>query len=427
MKNLILITSHFPFGTGESFLESEFPFLERNFDRITIIAQDSTSEKTRIINEDIRVCRFNPSTTFEGFMAMPFLILRNLRLMTKIVKDEIRFRHRIDENLGVRKLLFLLRKTIKAIQMRDFIRNNIPQGNPADATVFYSYWLKTGAHAIAMLEYPGIIRIARAHGSDLYEERTGNGYLPLMWFLPEKLDSIFFISENGRSYFQDKLRTGGPGLKVSYLGTFRPCEASCTGENGDFIIVSCSNMIALKRIDLIIKALSLVTTSRKLQWIHFGEGALKDELKDLAARSMSHLENIRYRFMGYLPNNELLKFYSSNRVDLFLNTSSSEGIPVSIIEAQSFGIPVIATDVGGVREIVRSGTGSLLDPDFSPADLAKIIEQYIAMDSDKTGEIRKKAFENWKMNFSAEDNYHNFIESINSILGPAKGKNTNRE
>jgi len=278
-----------------------------------------------------------------------------------------------------------------------------------------------------MLEYPGIIRIARAHGSDLYEERTGNGYLPLMWFLPEKLDSIFFISENGRSYFQDKLRTGGPGLKVSYLGTFRPCEASCTGENGDFIIVSCSNMIALKRIDLIIKALSLVTTSRKLQWIHFGEGALKDELKDLAARSMSHLENIRYRFMGYLPNNELLKFYSSNRVDLFLNTSSSEGIPVSIIEAQSFGIPVIATDVGGVREIVRSGTGSLLDPDFSPADLAKIIEQYIAMDSDKTGEIRKKAFENWKMNFSAEDNYHNFIESINSILGPAKGKNTNRE
>jgi len=278
-----------------------------------------------------------------------------------------------------------------------------------------------------MLDYHGIIRITRAHGSDLYEERTPTGYLPLMRFLSERLDSIFFISENGRSYFRNKLRTEGPGLKVSYLGTFRPCEASCTGEDGDFVIVSCSNMIALKRIDLIIKALSLVTTSEKIKWIHFGEGVLKDELTDLATRSLSDSENISWHFMGFIPNNELLRFYSSNRVDLFINTSASEGIPVSIIEAQSFGIPVIATDVGGVREIVRSGTGSLLDPDFTPAELADIIEQYITMDRDKTGEIRKNAFENWKMNFNAEDNYGNFIESINSILEPALGKNTNQK
>ena len=427
MKNLILITSHFPFGTGESFLESELPCLERNFDRITIIAQDSTGEETRIIDKSIRVCRFNPSTTFAGFLAMPLLMLSNLRLIIKTAKDEIRFRHKIDETLCLRRLLFLLRKTIKAIQLRDFIRDNIPRGNPADSTVFYSYWLKTGAHAIAMLDYHGIIRITRAHGSDLYEERTPTGYLPLMRFLSERLDSIFFISENGRSYFRNKLRTEGPGLKVSYLGTFRPCEASCTGEDGDFVIVSCSNMIALKRIDLIIKALSLVTTSEKIKWIHFGEGVLKDELTDLATRSLSDSENISWHFMGFIPNNELLRFYSSNRVDLFINTSASEGIPVSIIEAQSFGIPVIATDVGGVREIVRSGTGSLLDPDFTPAELADIIEQYITMDRDKTGEIRKNAFENWKMNFNAEDNYGNFIESINSILEPALGKNTNQK
>ncbi|MDX9726111.1 MAG: glycosyltransferase [Bacteroidales bacterium] len=425
MKNLVLITSHFPFGTGESFLESELPFLERNFNRITIIALDATSPKTRIINEAITVYRFNPSTSFAGFMALPFLLFRNFRLITKTVKDEVRFRHSTDETFSAGKLMILLRKTIKAIQLRDFITHNIPRDYTEGSTVFYSYWLKTGAHAISMLEYPGIIRIARAHGSDLYEERTGVGYLPLLHHASEKLDSIFFISENGRSYFREKVRTRQPQLKVSYLGTLRPDETSCTEEDGDFVIVSCSNMIALKRIDLIIKALSLVKTSRKLQWLHFGEGAQKEELTNLAASCLSHLDYIRHRFMGYLPNNELLKFYSSNRVDLFINTSSSEGIPVSIIEAQSFGIPVIATDVGGVKEIVRSGTGSLLDPDFTPSDLAKIIEQYIVMERHKTGAIRSSAFENWKMNFKAEHNYGNFIESINSILAKAKGKDTN--
>ena len=68
--------------------------------------------------------------------------------------------------------------------------------------------------------------------------------------------------------------------------------------------------------------------------------------------------------MGHYPNEELLRYYGSNHVDLFINTSSTEGVPVSIMEAQSFGIPVIATDTGGVKEVVTEGTGSLLPVDF---------------------------------------------------------------
>jgi len=51
---------------------------------------------------------------------------------------------------------------------------------------------------------------------------------------------------------------------------------------------------------------------------------------------------------------------------LFINTSSSEGIPVSMMEAQSFGIPILAMDVGGVREIVGPQTGRLLQQDDPP-------------------------------------------------------------
>lgn len=48
-----------------------------------------------------------------------------------------------------------------------------------------------------------------------------------------------------------------------------------------------------------------------------------------------------------LGNQLVYDFYRNNDVDVFVNLSESEGIPVSIIETISFGVPVVATDVGG--------------------------------------------------------------------------------
>ena len=58
--------------------------------------------------------------------------------------------------------------------------------------------------------------------------------------------------------------------------------------------------------------------------------------------------------------------------------SETEGIPVSIMEAQSYGIPVIATNVGGTSEIVHDGiNGVLLSRNFDTADLLNAIETVI--------------------------------------------------
>lgn len=56
--------------------------------------------------------------------------------------------------------------------------------------------------------------------------------------------------------------------------------------------------------------------------------------------------------------------------DLFLLTSVSEGIPVTLIEAMAAGLPVVATDVGGVAEVVVDGTTGLLVPSGDDAALA---------------------------------------------------------
>jgi glycosyltransferase involved in cell wall biosynthesis len=421
MRTLVFITSQFPYSSGETFIDAEFPFLSREFDKIIIISQNVSGKLTRVLPENVTIYRYSTSTSLQGFLLLPFLSLFNLGIITQMVKEELRFRRSINDSLTLKKRMFLFKKIIKAIQLRNFIRHKLHGENINDSIVFYSYWFKTGAHAIALLRYRDSIKVARAHGSDIYEEKTRQGYLPLLKFTALNLNAIFFISENGRQYFSSKIKTENPPFFVSRLGVAKPeFEEVKTVKSNKYVIVSCSNLIPLKRIDLIISSLELIDSEKKISWIHFGSGILEDDLEKLAAEKLGHLHNIEYSFMGQIPNYELLKFYSSNKIDLFINTSATEGIPVSIMEAQSFGIPAIATDVGGVKEVVRERTGSLLPVDFNPSALAKLIQQYADLPQEEQNIIRENAFMNWKNNFEASGNYSDFMLKLNSIFASSK-------
>ena len=65
---------------------------------------------------------------------------------------------------------------------------------------------------------------------------------------------------------------------------------------------------------------------------------------------------------------------SKNYIDALINVSESEGLPFSMMEAISFGIPVIGTNVGGVKEIINNDTGILLEKDFEIKSLSSLID-----------------------------------------------------
>ena len=66
---------------------------------------------------------------------------------------------------------------------------------------------------------------------------------------------------------------------------------------------------------------------------------------------------------GVVPNNEISNIYKKYKPDFFINLSSTEGVPVSIMEA-FFGMPVIATNVGGTSEIINDSVGAIINSDI---------------------------------------------------------------
>lgn len=199
-------------------------------------------------------------------------------------------------------------------------------------------------------------------------------------------------------------------IRCSYLGTINKNFFVKKNREKKLKIISCSNLIKLKRVNLIIEALAILDKKYfNIEWIHFGDGEERIDLEELSKKK---LKQIKFTFMGQVSNKQVIEYYRLNNIFLFIHLSSTEGLPVSMMEAQSFGIPIIATDVGGVSEIVNEKTGLLLSANPKIEDIVKAIEKMIKLDDSKYNEYRKNSYLNWQEKFNAENNYREFIKSI---------------
>jgi glycosyltransferase involved in cell wall biosynthesis len=128
--------------------------------------------------------------------------------------------------------------------------------------------------------------------------------------------------------------------------------------------------------------------------------------------------NATAHFPGYTNQLDLYDFYCGNPMDVFVNTSLSEGTPVSIMEAVSCGIPVIATAVGGNTEIVTSQNGILLGAHPRPDDMAQALFWFI----DHPAEARAKRTASqvmWKERYNARRNFEAFAERLIELRNKA--------
>lgn len=252
------------------------------------------------------------------------------------------------------------------------------------------------------------------HGWDLYWERHSEGYLPFRKLLFDEADSIFFISDHGREYFKKKLKLkGNDHLKLSYLGVRDNGLNPEHKPNPDTLhIVSCSFSVLLKRINLIAEALAEINDIQ-IEWTHIGDGPSQQFFEEETRKALKDKANIKYQFLGELNQKSVFKHYAENHYDLFINVSEFEGIPIGMMEALSFDIPVIGTKTGGVSEIIaHEHNGYLLHRNPSTKEIANKLTAYYHLPEAQKMEYRNNARRVWNEKFNAYKNYGAFIKDI---------------
>ena len=128
---------------------------------------------------------------------------------------------------------------------------------------------------------------------------------------------------------------------------------------------------------------------------------------------------IEYKFQGRVSNNRILKYYHDTPVDCFVMTSEHEGLPVSIMEAESAGIPIVATNVGGISEMI-DGNGFILPSNPTPEEIADAIIACLNCSAETKTNRRKCSRDIWENKFDATKNARNFVK--NTIEKNMEGK-----
>jgi len=410
MKKLFMFTASYPFGYGESFLENELSILSKNFD-ITLVPTTPVNENVvREVPNNVKIDK-ELSDLFrdESVFARKFLGL--------LYFDLFFFNDIKNTKLNFSRIRFMISWYLQAKKIKKWFEKKYLEDNNVEI-ILYSYWMNFAAVAIADLnkKYDNVKAFTRAHGGDLYEERKKIKYLPYRKKILKKIDNIFTISSHGQEYLKNKYPEYSKKIDISRLGVKEQESLSKKSEDNIFRIVSCSYLNPVKRVGLIIDSIAEASekVEKKIFWIHFGDGPLRNELENKAKEKFKG-KNVDYDFKGNVMNTEILNYYRNNPVDLFINLSSSEGLPVSIMEAISFGIPVIATDVGGTKDIVNSKNGFLLSSNPSIEEVAEQIKSIIEMNREDFEKLKENAVKIFNEKVNAKKNYNEFIEKINRL------------
>lgn len=137
-------------------------------------------------------------------------------------------------------------------------------------------------------------------------------------------------------------------------------------------------------------------------------------LRDMMAADDT-LPNFEAELTGALSNRKVQERYLSESVDWNIMLSASEGLPVALCESLSYGVPVIATDVGGIAELIDDSCGILLPENPEKEEFVRGIAPYL--DSDyRSGELRKGAFARWQTAADALRFSEEFAARITDIL-----------
>jgi colanic acid/amylovoran biosynthesis glycosyltransferase len=404
-KKVLFLTSNFPFYPGEQFIEEEIKFWSIKDDVEIFIAPASAQGLARVlpktINVDLSLVEKSRFKKIWCLFIVPFqlifwheffYILKNKGFNWKSIFISIK---------SIAVLLFVFRKLSVLLKNKNI-------------DIIYSYWNDTSSYAAILAKRKGLVNkvVTRAHRYDVYEEERDNNYMPLKRQFINDFDKIFAISREGVEYIKGKYNVSNNSLLLSYLGVSISKYSSKKSKKKELKIISIAFCNEVKRIDKIINAIGFYKRNNPdldVSWSHIGSGTLFENLISLAKKNLEPL-GVNFFFLGEMSNSEVHVFFEENEIDILINTSKSEGIPVSIMEAMSYGVPVIAPNVGGIAEIVTDECGVLMSDNPDIEEIASAI--YLLQEKAKDDQYRLSVKKKIETTFNSSENYKNFINSV---------------
>jgi glycosyltransferase involved in cell wall biosynthesis len=410
MKTIVIVTSSYPYPDGkeDSFLRREIEELSNQFKIVLVPLKSKTLDRDKFI-ENLQNISVIDSFCNVSFLRMALAFLKDFAFVSPILFEEIK-----GKNLSELLKLFLYYIRVHWIKIN--IENNLTNFLVDRTTIFYTYWFGQGTTALVELKKKfDFILITRAHGSDLYLSQN-SGYIPFRNSDLKDADQIITISKMGESYLKTNYNIDK--VKTFYLGVSDPNAIVEIIPDKTLRLVSCSNLITLKRVDLIYVYLKMYSEEHNIEiiWHHIGEGELSEYFNSIVVPLGS---NLRLKFAGSLPNNEIVKYYLNNSFDYFITLSSSEGLPVSLMEACSCGLPCIATNVGGIAELVLNNiNGFLMSSDPSYHEFEYVLTEAIQKKNNlnEYSSMKKKCYDIFEDKFNSKNNYKDFSDFLIGIL-----------
>ncbi|WP_157953133.1 glycosyltransferase family 4 protein [Nocardioides allogilvus] len=354
---LLYITASYPFGgSAESFLEPELAELAALGVRIDVLPMRRTG-----------VAR-----------ALPPGVTLRAESLAGSVRTTLRHRAR-----GTGALLRVLRQSPRVLARNSVV---IPLAVAVAASIadeepydhIHAHWLShTSTCALAISHLTGSPFSITAHRWDVYVEN-------LFHAKAERAVFIRFIARACRAAFEERVGEGAGRLVDLHMGVESSERVDgpppLGQERGTTLrLVTAGSLLPVKGQRHLVEAMSLLRdrgfdTTLDL----YGDGPLAPEL---AAQVSDLALADRVTMHGVRPRSELATTYAAGQYDVFVMPSVDlgggvhEGVPVSVMEAMSAGLAVVATETGGIPELVVDGVTGLLVPDKSAAALADAIQR----------------------------------------------------
>jgi colanic acid/amylovoran biosynthesis glycosyltransferase len=213
------------------------------------------------------------------------------------------------------------------------------------------------------------------------------------------------------------------------IEAFRPSSRPDATRESPFTIVSSGRLHWVKGHEFgLMAARRLVEKGLSFRYVIVGDGPKKDELLFMV-KSM-RLEDV-IELPGHLPRDDIRRILQG--ADVFLLTSLAEGVSNSVLEAMAMEVPVVATDVGGMSELVRDGIDGYLVPPCDDKAMAERLER-LFNDAQRRRQMGLSGRERVIESFNLDSYLSRFISCYESILSsserqwaPASARGCNAE